>query len=76
MRCLIALCVVVLFVFALAGTAAAGGRDSRYDRGGAVISIPGFFPPILLDGRVLGDGGLLCRVPLDLLSRRRCGFLG
>jgi predicted acylesterase/phospholipase RssA len=27
-----------------------------------------------MDGRLLGDGGLLCRVPLDLLGRRRCGL--
>ncbi|MEE9126428.1 MAG: patatin-like phospholipase family protein [Planctomycetota bacterium] len=40
----------------------------------ATSAIPGFFPPVELDGRMLGDGGLLCRVPLDLLSRRRCGL--
>ena len=40
----------------------------------ATSAIPGFFPPVAMDGRLLGDGGLLCRVPLDLLSRRRCGL--
>jgi NTE family protein len=57
-----------------------GGQRVIIDHGSlaeaalATSAIPGFFPPVALDGRILGDGGVLCRVPLDLLSRRRCGL--
>jgi NTE family protein len=40
----------------------------------ATIAIPGIFPPVRLGHRVLVDGGLVTRVPLDLLARRRCGL--
>ena len=40
----------------------------------ATIAIPGIFPPVRLGNRVLVDGGLVTRVPVDLLARRRCGL--
>jgi predicted acylesterase/phospholipase RssA len=40
----------------------------------ATIAIPGIFPPVRLGHRVLVDGGLVTRVPADLLARRRCGL--
>jgi NTE family protein len=40
----------------------------------ATIAIPGIFPPVRVGNRILVDGGLVTRVPLDLLARRRCGL--
>lgn len=40
----------------------------------ATIAIPGIFPPVRLGNRILVDGGLVTRVPADLLARRRCGL--
>jgi len=40
----------------------------------ATSAIPGFFPPIKHDGRVMVDGGIVSRVPVDILNRRRCGL--
>lgn len=40
----------------------------------ATIAIPGIFPPVRLGNRILVDGGLVTRVPTDLLARRRCGL--
>ncbi|MSR14225.1 MAG: hypothetical protein EXR86_06595 [Gammaproteobacteria bacterium] len=37
-------------------------------------SIPGFFPPIILGQRMLVDGAIVSRVPVDILDRRRCGL--
>lgn len=40
----------------------------------ATIAIPGIFPPVRIGHRILVDGGLVARVPADLLARRRCGL--
>ena len=40
----------------------------------ATSAIPGIFPPEPHDGRLLVDGGLVSRIPVDLLERRRCGL--
>ena len=37
-------------------------------------AIPGFFPPIAHGSRLIVDGALVSRVPVDLLDRRRCGL--
>lgn len=37
-------------------------------------AIPGFLPPIAIDGRILVDGAVVSRVPVDVLDRRRCGL--
>ncbi|MFD2452934.1 patatin-like phospholipase family protein [Ideonella paludis] len=31
------------------------------------MSVPGVFPPIEVDGRVLGDGGLVNNLPVDVV---------
>ena len=57
-----------------------GGERVVLDRGPlaeaarATIAIPGIFPPVRLGNRILVDGGLVARVPADLLARRRCGL--
>jgi NTE family protein len=40
----------------------------------ATTAIPGIFPPIAHQGRLLVDGALVSRIPVGLLSRRRCGL--
>lgn len=40
----------------------------------ATGSIPGALPPIHDGARLLVDGALVSRVPVDLLERRRCGL--
>jgi NTE family protein len=40
----------------------------------ATSAIPGIFPPESHDGRLLLDGAVVSRVPVDLLERRRCGL--
>lgn len=40
----------------------------------ATSAIPGIFPPLRIGPRILVDGGLVTRVPADLLLRRRCGL--
>jgi NTE family protein len=66
-------------VFVTAADIAAGERVVL-DRGSleeallATASIPGLFPPARSGERMLVDGGLLGRVPVDLLIRRRCGL--
>ncbi|MEJ2246332.1 MAG: patatin-like phospholipase family protein, partial [Acidobacteriota bacterium] len=40
----------------------------------ATTAIPGIFPPVVFGNRILVDGALLSRVPMDLLDRRRCGL--
>jgi NTE family protein len=40
----------------------------------ATTAIPGIFPPISYKGRLLVDGALVSRIPVDLLFRRRCGL--
>jgi NTE family protein len=40
----------------------------------ATTAIPGIFPPISFEGKMLVDGALVSRIPLDLLERRRCGL--
>lgn len=37
-------------------------------------AIPGFFPPVAHGPRMLVDGAIVSRVPVDVLSRRRCGI--
>lgn len=37
-------------------------------------AIPGFFPPIIDGPRMMVDGAIVSRVPVDVLSRRRCGL--
>ncbi len=37
----------------------------------ATMAIPGVFPPVRRDGRVLSDGGLLDNVPADVIPRER-----
>ncbi|MGD9601444.1 MAG: patatin-like phospholipase family protein [Gammaproteobacteria bacterium] len=37
-------------------------------------AIPGFFPPIAHGTRMLVDGAIVSRVPVDALARRRCGI--
>jgi len=40
----------------------------------ATSSIPGAFPPITIGEHILVDGGLVSRIPVDLLDQRRCGM--
>lgn len=40
----------------------------------ATVAIPGLLPPVRHEGRILVDGALVSRVPVDLLQRRRCGL--
>lgn len=40
----------------------------------ATSAIPGIFPPVRMGSRILVDGGLVTRVPADLLMQRRCGL--
>jgi NTE family protein len=37
-------------------------------------AIPGFFPPVLDGPRLMVDGAIVSRVPVDVLARRRCGL--
>ncbi len=56
------------------------GERFVLDRGSAAMAvratsaIPGIFPPVSCDGRMLVDGALVSHIPLDLLERRRCGL--
>lgn len=49
-------------------------RGSAATAARATTAVPGVFPPVSSGGRLLVDGGLLSRVPVDLLFRRRCGL--
>ena len=40
----------------------------------ATTAIPGIFPPVSCDERMLVDGAVVSRIPLDLLESRRCGL--
>jgi predicted acylesterase/phospholipase RssA len=40
----------------------------------ATAAIPGLFTPVRLGDAVLVDGGLVTRVPVDLMAVRRCGL--
>ena len=40
----------------------------------ATSAIPGVYPPVVDGSRLLVDGGLVSRIPLELLDRRRCGL--
>ncbi|MEN8259782.1 MAG: patatin-like phospholipase family protein, partial [Pseudomonadota bacterium] len=40
----------------------------------ATSAIPGLFPPVERDGRLLIDGALMSRIPLDVLDGQRCGL--
>lgn len=40
----------------------------------ATVAIPGLFPPVEHEGRVLVDGALVSRVPVGLLEANRCGL--
>ena len=37
-------------------------------------AIPGFFPPVSDGTRMMVDGAIVSRVPVDVLNRRRCGL--
>ncbi|MGH8598595.1 MAG: patatin-like phospholipase family protein, partial [Gammaproteobacteria bacterium] len=37
-------------------------------------AIPGFFPPVTLGAKLMVDGAIVSRVPVDVLDRRRCGL--
>lgn len=37
-------------------------------------AIPGFYPPVTSGPRILVDGAIVSRVPVDILDRRRCGL--
>jgi len=56
------------------------GERFVFERGPAAIAvlattaIPGIFPPVSCDGRMLVDGAVVSRIPLDLLDWRRCGL--
>lgn len=39
----------------------------------ATCAIPGIFPPVRIDGRLLVDGALVSRLPAQLMNRRRSG---
>ncbi len=58
----------------------AAGERMVLDRGPvgpavlATSAIPGLFPPVQHFSRVLVDGVVVSRVPVDVLSRRRCGL--
>ena len=58
----------------------AGGERVIMDRGLvkkavlATSAIPGFFPPIPHNNRLMVDGGVVSWVPVDVLSHRRCGL--
>ena len=58
----------------------AAGERAVLDRGPVVpavlatSAIPGFFPPVMHDDRIMVDGVVVSRVPVDLLNRRRCGL--
>ncbi len=56
------------------------GERHVFDRGPAAVAllattaIPGLFPPVRHDGRILVDGAVVSRIPFDLMHRRRCGL--
>jgi NTE family protein len=56
------------------------GERHVFDRGPAAVAllattaIPGLFPPVRHEGRILVDGAVVSRIPFDLLHRRRCGL--
>ena len=51
------------------------GREVVFDRGPiyqamrASMSVPGMFTPAEIDGRILGDGGLVNNLPVDVVAR-------
>lgn len=40
----------------------------------ATSAIPGIFPPLIKDGKVLVDGALTSKVPVGLLRKRKCSL--
>jgi NTE family protein len=56
------------------------GERFVFERGPAAVAvlattaIPGIFPPVSCEGRLLVDGAVVSRIPLDLLEWRRCGL--
>jgi len=56
------------------------GERHVFDRGPATVAllsttaIPGLFPPVRHEGRILVDGAVVSRIPFDLVHRRRCGL--
>src|SRR5262249_19814190 len=44
-------------------------RGSLFTAVRSSISLPGILPPVVVDGRMLVDGGLLNNVPVDVMSR-------
>ena len=59
--------------FRAVGTNLVDGKEIVFDRGPLYIamrgsmSIPGIFAPIDVDGRMLGDGGLVKNLPVDIV---------
>ena len=51
------------------------GKEVVFDRGRlyqamrASMSVPGMFAPVEIDGRILGDGGLVNNLPVDVVAR-------
>jgi NTE family protein/lysophospholipid hydrolase len=50
-------------------------RGSLREAVRASCSIPGMFPPVVSDGRVLVDGGLMDNLPIDLFCSRYAGTI-
>jgi NTE family protein len=56
------------------------GRPKVLEKGALAIAaratgaIPGLFPPVRVGDAMLVDGGLVTRVPVDLLAARHCGL--
>jgi predicted acylesterase/phospholipase RssA len=44
-----------------------------WERVRASCSLPGIFPPVLVDGQLLVDGGVMNNVPIDIMDRRCTG---
>lgn len=49
-------------------------RGSAMEAALATSAIPGLFPPLVQSEKLLTDGALMCRIPLDVLEDRRCGI--
>src|SRR5688572_8049784 len=56
------------------------GERHVFDHGPAAVAllattaVPGLFPPVRHEGRILVDGAVVSRIPFDLVHRRRCGL--
>ncbi len=65
---------------AVVATDLCSGHRVVFDRGSVVeairatSAIPGIFPPLISQGRILVDGALITCIPVDILDGRRCGM--